>query len=85
MKKYKPTTSNDLVTFSNTIYDKGLTALHLLKFIEQYEEDEKVKHVWLIYFDKTRQQIRNEPLLIFMIIQFYFFRSNYTLENMLFI
>jgi hypothetical protein len=85
IKKYKPTTSNDLVTFSNTIYDKGLTAMHLLKFIEQYEEDEKIKHVWLIYFDKIRQQIRNENLLIFMILQFYFFRSNYTLENMLFI
>ena len=85
MKKSKPTTSKDLVTFSTTIYDKGLTGLHLLKFIEHYEEDEKLKHVWLIYFDKIRQQIRNENLLIFMILQFYFFRSNYPLENILFI
>tara|TARA_E500000178_G_C16877015_1_gene687125 strand:+ start:96 stop:353 length:258 start_codon:yes stop_codon:yes gene_type:complete len=85
MKKYKPSNSKDLVAFSNTIYHKGLTGLHLLKFIEQYEEDEKQKHVWLIYFEKIRQQIRNEPLLIFMILQFYFFRSDYDLENILFI
>jgi len=85
MKKLKPKTTNDLVKCSQTIYEKGFSGLHVLKFIELYEEDEKQKHIWLIYFNKIREQIRNETLFIFMLQHCYFFRSDYTLENILFI
>ena len=85
MKKVKPATSNDLVTFTEKIYNKGLSGMHLLKYIEQYERDESQKNIWLIYFDKIRHEIRNESLFIFMILQSYFFRSNFSLENILFI
>lgn len=85
MNKQKPKTLSDLVKFTKTIYTKGFSGLHLLKYIELYEQNDKLKHLWLIYFDKIRQEIRNENLFIFMILYTYFFRSNYTLENVLFI
>ena len=85
MKNLKPTNINDLVHFSTNIYNKGFSGLHLLKFIELYEKDEKQKLTWLIYFEKNRQEIRNEKLFIFMILYSFFFRSNYNLENVLFI
>jgi hypothetical protein len=80
-----PASTNDLVKLTKVIRNKGFSGMHILKYIELYEEDEHQKHIWLIYFDKIRHEIRNEELFIFMILQFYFFRSDFTLENILFI
>ena len=35
----------------------------------------------LIYFDKVRKEFRNEKLLIFNFVSFYFIRKNLNLEN----
>ena len=59
--------------------------VHLIEFIRLYEPDEQKKYEWIIYLEKIRREIRNECLLMFIILNLYYFRSEYTLENILFI
>lgn len=64
-----------------TLYEKGYSALDIMKTIEQDAKiNDKDKYGFLIYFDKIRKEFRNEKLLILMIFYKFFMRKDIDLE-----
>jgi DNA polymerase III delta prime subunit len=81
-KLYKKKTFSkllELVKFINEIYDKGYSALDILKIIENSTEEYK----YLFYFDKIRREFRNEKNLMLVYCYIFFMRKNIKLENIL--
>lgn len=77
---------NDLLSLTCKIYDKGLSCLDVINYIENnFNDDLFKKYQILCYFNKIKYEIRNEKLLIFMILYFFKFRFIDNLENILFI
>jgi|UniRef100_A0A6C0C045 replication-associated recombination protein RarA len=66
---------------ANKLYEKGYSFLDLLYYFKNSEEKFEDKGAMLIYFDKVRKEFRNEKLLIFNFVSFYFIRKNLNLEN----
>ena len=73
--------------FSNTLYQKGYSALDLIDFfnndINSKIINEKDKYEFIIFFDKIRKEFRNEKILISMILYFMFMRKKLKKENIL--
>jgi len=63
------------------LYNKGVCCLDLIKYIEDNLEESFIKYQILIYFEKNRYQIRNEKLLMLIVLNIYTLRNNITLEN----
>jgi DNA polymerase III delta prime subunit len=83
----KPITlETDLITLSTKLYEKGYSALDLIKLIEDgsIKIDENKKYDLLIAFNKVRKEFRNEKLLFLFIINFTFLDLKTQLENMSF-
>jgi DNA polymerase III delta prime subunit len=77
---------NELFEFIIKIYEKGYSALDLIKIIENdlIYSDEDRKYEMLITFEKIRKEFRNEKMLIFFIINFVWLDSQFNLENITF-
>jgi DNA polymerase III delta prime subunit len=83
----KPITlETDLISFSTKLYEKGYSALDLIKLIEDgiIKINENKKYELLIAFNKVRKEFRNEKILILFIINFTFLDLETQLENMSF-
>lgn len=77
---------NELFEFIIKIYEKGYSALDLIKIIENdliYSNEDR-KYEILITFEKIRKEFRNEKILIFFIINFVWLDSQFNLENITF-
>jgi len=76
----------DLIAFSSKLYEKGYSALDLIKLIEDntIKIDENKKYDLLIAFNKVRKEFRNEKLLILFIMNFTFLDLETNLENISF-
>jgi DNA polymerase III delta prime subunit len=87
---------SDLFLFITKLYEKGYSALDLIKVIEngfqisnnldsnkQLVTDEK-RYELLVAFNKVRKEIRNEKIIIMFIINFTFLDSETVLENLAF-
>jgi len=72
---------------SETIYNKGYSALDIIKVINNINNnklfDNKEKYKYLIFFDKIRKEFRNEKLLISLLLHFILMRKKLNLENIL--
>lgn len=66
---------------TNKLYEKGFSGLDILEYIENLSD--KDKYLFLIYFNKVKNEFRNEKLFIFFILKIYFMRKNVNLENIL--
>ena len=81
-KKINFATIKNTMEFSEKIYQKGYSALDLMKHITKSKKVSGTdKYKLLIYFDKARIEFRNEKLLIFYILTIFFMRINCNLEN----
>ena len=67
--------------FVKNIYERGYNGLDIIQIIENIKN--KNKYLFLIYFDKIRNEFRNEELFMFNILYLYFMRKNLNLENIL--
>jgi DNA polymerase III delta prime subunit len=72
---------NSLIKFINLIYDKGYSALDIFEIIQN--GNIKNKQDYLFYFDKIRNEFRNEKVLMTIFCYFIFMRKNINLENIL--
>ena len=77
----------DLFLFITKLYEKGYSALDLIKVIEDGFQisnhlitDEK-RYELLVAFNKVRKEIRNEKIIIMFIINFTFLDRETVLEN----
>jgi DNA polymerase III delta prime subunit len=70
-----------LITFINTVYEKGYSALDIIEIIK--DSNNEKKYDFLFYFDKIRIEFRNEKVLMFIYCYYFFMRKNINLENIL--
>ncbi len=75
-----------LMQISETLYEKGFSALDLIKLVEQTAadgtEDERITtYELLMAFSGVKREFRNEKLLILFILYFMHFRSEIDLKN----
>jgi replication-associated recombination protein RarA len=85
----KTITTQNLMIFSNKLYEKGYSGLDIItllenhKFLETQLTMEK-RYELIILFNRVRKEFRNEKLLILFILNFVFLSSNLYLENISF-
>jgi len=75
-----------LMQLSETLYEKGFSALDLIKLVEQTamegtDADRITTYELLMAFSGVKREFRNEKLLILFILYFMHFRSEIDLKN----
>ena len=59
------------------MYENGLSCLDLINYIQDYESLTELEKTKInIYFEKIKSQYRNEPLLIFTLLDFIYLRDD---------
>ena len=66
----------DIIKITNKLYISGISCDMLLKLLSKNQDDSLNKLKFLLYFDKKKVQIRNEELLIFLVLTYYY--NNYS-------
>jgi len=89
MSNDKNTNLIKIIETSNKIYEKGYSALDLIEIIEdpKFEVaniDMTKKYELLLTFNKIKNEIRNEKIIIAFILNFLFLSSDESLENISF-
>ena len=72
-----------LYILTQQLYDKCITGLDLINYIESTFTNNVEKYKLLITIQKVKKEFRNEKLIIFFILNSMFFRSESDLENIL--
>ena len=80
-KKSLLTNLNDVINFTEEIYDKGYSGMDILNLVNSSNINNKSEYSF--YFEKIRKEFRNEKMLIFIYCYFLFMRKNINLENLL--
>ena len=84
----KPITlDTDLIAFVTKLYEKGYSALDVIKLLEDgvvFQLDDKKRYELLVAFNKVRKEFRNEKLLILFILNFTFLDITTNLDNISF-
>ena len=65
--------------FSEFLYNKGYSCLDIIDFIKK--DKNKLKYNFLVYYDIIKSEIRDEKLLLLIILNLYFMRKKFNLEN----
>ena len=82
---HKITNNLELIKMANKFYDKGVSSIDILKYIETCKNiDPLQKFTLLTFFEKTKKEFRNEKLFMFSIFNFMLIRNNDDLENISF-
>ncbi len=77
------TNNINITNLSKDSYEKGYSGLDIINYLNKSQICNKKKYMLLILIDKIKNEIRNEKLLIFTILNL-IFRSNINLENIAF-
>jgi len=78
----------DLIAFSTKLYEKGYSALDVIKLLEDstiFKIEELKRYELLVAFNKVRKEFRNEKLLLLFIMNFIFLDIETNLDNISFI
>jgi DNA polymerase III delta prime subunit len=75
---------NKVIEISETLYEKGYSALDLVEYIKDMKIDETKKYEYLVFIQKIKGEFREERLLMACILNFVLKRLDYTLENISF-
>lgn len=63
------------------IVERGITGLHIIQFINNELEQSEIKYKMLMFIERIRVDMKNEILLIQMILNLFAMRNNCVLEN----
>jgi len=89
LKKYlKKITLNELVEHVEILYNKAYSATDIINLIKKNNmnyDDKSNTNDLLMIFTKIKREFRSEILLMYFVLYFIYFRSNYNLENIIFI
>lgn len=80
MNKNKHT---NIFTYATKLYENGANALDLIQYIECNMKENIHKYMILIYLNKLKYEVRNEKLLMLMILNLYYLRNDPTLNNII--
>ena len=81
------TVDTDLIALVSRLYEKGYSALDLIKLLEDgttIQIDDNKRYELLISFNKVRKEFRNEKLLMLFILNFTFLDITTNLDNISF-
>ena len=67
---------NDYFNIANYIYNKGIYANQLLHYIDKFILNKKAKYDFLFFFNIYKKEVKNEELLIFIIVYIYITQDN---------
>ena len=70
-------------TLALNLYEKGYSAIDIIKLIEIMDIENEIKFNLLIYFDKIRKEFRDEKTLLTIVLFFLSMRKKIKLENIL--
>ena len=76
--------SETLMFFSKMLYKKGFCGLDLIEYLKGCTMNELKKNGLLVLISKIKREIRNEELIMYIILNYIFIRSESELENILF-
>ena len=69
INKYQSTfTTETLVPFVNMLYKKGFSGIDLINYLENYDMNNLNKYSLLTLLSKIKSEIRNEELIMYMIL-----------------
>ena len=75
--KSKSLTHKVFIELSNNMYEEGLSCIDLIEYIIKYEVlNELEKTEITVYFEKIKSQYKNEPLLIYTLLDFIYLRED---------
>jgi DNA polymerase III delta prime subunit len=84
----KDITCKDLLDFVFKLYEKGYSALDIIKLIEDHlfypQFNIEKRYEMLRAFNKIKKEIRNEKLLMFFVLNFIYVDSNENITNISF-
>uniref|UniRef100_A0A6C0AXN4 Replication factor C small subunit n=1 Tax=viral metagenome TaxID=1070528 RepID=A0A6C0AXN4_9ZZZZ len=85
LKKYLTNIDDPLklYTITNNLYNKGITGLDIIDYIENTYNDDLYKYQLLLVIQKVKKELKNEKLIILFILNCIFFRYKSDLENIL--
>lgn len=77
----------DIVNISSILYNKGYSALDIIKYIENSKVEENKdyieKYKLLNIFEYLVKEFRNEKIIIYHLLNYVFFRYNYNIKKFL--
>jgi len=74
----------NILIMTSSLYENGCSGLDIIDYIENSKLETLHKYRLLLIYNTIKEHIRNEKLLIFVILILRFIRSNVDLENILF-
>lgn len=69
------------IEYSKRIYEKGISCIDIIHYIKLYEKNDIQKYKVLLSFDTVKDDIKNEKLMIYYILNIYLMRNDIELEN----
>lgn len=77
----------DLFPLCEKLYNKGISVIHILNYLETYDKNKFIndKYLLLFYINKIKKCIKDEKLLMLIILDLFFFKSDIDLKNIDFI
>ena len=85
IKKFnKNTDTIELFSIVERLYNKGISALDIIEYIEKNFPLNRKNLSLLLEINKIRKEIKNEKTIMYFIILISFIRYNYNLENITF-
>jgi hypothetical protein len=79
------TNSIDIINLTNKLYNLAFSGDLLIQYIKNNIENNINKYNFLLLIESMKKEIRDEKIIIFVCLNFIFFRYNIDLENILFI
>jgi DNA polymerase III delta prime subunit len=87
-KNLSTTTNNKAIIIikkASELYERGFSGIDIITYIENSNIEIKKKYQYLLCFQKIKKDFRNEKLLLALMLNFIFLRSDIDLENISFI
>ena len=80
-KKIKDLKFDNIFELTNIFYNKGYYCNEICELLIKNIENDMIKYTFLVYYNKVRQDIKNEKILINYLLNIYLIRNSLTLEN----
>jgi DNA polymerase III delta prime subunit len=71
----------DLFNSCDELYEKGISGLDIIEYLEDFLENNMKKYEILIHLNKIRNEYKQEKLFILTILNIYILRNEINLEN----
>ena len=84
IKNLKEINYKILIDVVINLYEKGYTCLDIIKYVEYSSMTDEKKSQLLLTFNKIKYEFRCEKILMLFLLNFILIRSDYNLENIIF-